>query len=62
MVPRPPFTLKEVAQILGRNPSTIRRWIKTGKVKIKVKKNQQGSCQFTQNHVDKLKKYRNSVH
>ena len=40
---KPAYTVKEAAQMLGRSPSTIRRWIREGKLEsTKSAEKQQG--------------------
>ena len=40
---KPTYTVKEAAQLLGKSPSTIRRWIREGKLESsKSADNQQG--------------------
>ncbi len=47
------FTIREVAQMLGVNPETLRRWDREGKVKA-VRIGVRGHRKYTKDQVDQL--------
>jgi len=55
------YSLKQVANKVGRSMATIVRWIDVGKVKITKKKNVQGHYIFTEADLQKLQSYKDSV-
>lgn len=57
MAHRTYFTLLEVAELVGRDPGTIMRWITTGKVQIKLRSKRHGRHRFTKADVSKLIRY-----
>lgn len=55
------YSLKEVAQKVGRSTATIIRWIEVGKVKISKKKTAQGQYVFTEADLQKLKAHNEGI-
>jgi predicted site-specific integrase-resolvase len=55
------YSLKEVAKKVGVSEATVILRIKTGKVKIKPKKNVQGHWVFTEAEFQKLKAHNESL-
>jgi|WetSurMetagenome_2_1015567.scaffolds.fasta_scaffold358633_2 transposase len=55
------YSLKEVAEKVGRSTATIVRWIEVKKVDIVKKKNAQGQYIFTEADLQKLKSYNESI-
>lgn len=55
------YSLKDVADRVGRSTATIVRWIDVGKVKITKKKTAQGHYIFTEADLQKLVAYNSSI-
>ncbi len=55
------YSLKEVAEKVGRSTATIVRWIDLKKVDIVKKKTAQGHYIFSEADLQKLKAYNESV-
>ena len=55
------YSLKEVAEKVGRSTATIVRWIDLKKVGVGKKKNAQGHYIFTEADLQKLKAYNESI-
>ena len=51
------LTLTQVASEVGVHPSTVVRWISTGKVNVPKRKNRQGHYRFSQKDLSLLRKY-----
>ncbi|MBU1700299.1 MAG: helix-turn-helix domain-containing protein [Candidatus Eisenbacteria bacterium] len=62
MASRSIYSLKEIAQNLGVHPATIVRWIETGKVAVKKKKDSSGHYVFTGADIKKFKAHKNAIH
>lgn len=55
------LSLAEVAAIVGVHERTIVRWIDTGKVNVKKKKDRKGHYRFTKQDLAKLTDFANLV-
>lgn len=55
------YSLKEVAEKVGRSKATIVRWIELKKVDVRKKKNAQGHYVFTEADLQKFKAYNESI-
>mgnify|MGYP001821761860 CR=1 FL=1 len=53
--------LKDLAQRLGRHPTTVLNWYKDGKVKVKGYKNYRGWWMFRRQDIQKFVDYQNRV-
>ena len=55
------YSLKDVAGKVGVSPTTIVRWIETGKTQVLKKKNAQGHYFFTEADFQKIASYHNRI-
>lgn len=53
--------LQQVALALGVHPATVVRWLDTGKVAVRKKKNSRGRYVFTPSDLRKLKRHKLTV-